>query len=123
MTIKNLIFDLDGTLIDSSAGVVDAVNYSLKMVGSPQQEARAIKKFIGYSLATMYPHFTDAPYGELYRHFRVRAAEVIVRSAVLLPDVAEILQYLHGRGYRMAIATTKVRSNIDGIIDKFQWHP
>ncbi len=121
MTIRNLIFDLDGTLIDSSIGVVEAVNYSLKMVGAPQQEARAIKRFIGYSLETMYPHFTDAPHGELRRHFRVKAAEVIVRSTVLLPDVAEVLQYLHDRGYRMAIATTKVRSNIDGILDKFQW--
>ena len=121
MTIKNLIFDLDGTLIDSSAGVVEAVNYSLKMVGAPPQEAAAIKKFIGYSLATMYPHFTDAPYDELRRHFRVKASEVIVRSTVLLPNVAEVLQYLHGRGYRMAIATTKVRPNIDGILDKFQW--
>jgi HAD superfamily hydrolase (TIGR01509 family) len=119
--IRNIIFDLDGTLIDSSRGVVAAVNYSLRMMGETEQRPEAIKPFIGYSLEKMYPHFTTAPYGELVRHFRVKAAETVVASAVLLPEVESLLAGLCDRGYRMAIATTKVRAHIDGIIEKFGW--
>ena len=47
MTIRNIIFDLDGTLIDSSDGVVEAVNYSLRQMGESEQSAELIKTFIG----------------------------------------------------------------------------
>ena len=119
--ISNLIFDLDGTLIDSSPGVIQAVNYSLRMMGQPEQKPEAIKAFIGYPLETMYPHFTDAPLKELYGHFQVKAAVTVVASTKALPGVAQTLRRLSDRGYRMAIATTKIRANVNGILEKLGW--
>jgi 2-phosphoglycolate phosphatase len=119
--IENLIFDLDGTLIDSSHGVVEAVNYSLRQMGQPEQKPEVIKTFIGYSLEEMYPHFTDAPLKELYAHFRVKAAETVVASTEILPGVAQTLRRLDDRGFRMAIATTKIRANVNGILEKLGW--
>ncbi len=119
--IRHLIFDLDGTLIDSSDGVVDAVNYSLRMTGQPEQPAEMIKPFIGYPLEVMYPEFTDAPYRELLRHFQVRAREVMVATTVALPGVEQTLINLKDSGYRMAVATTKIRRHVDGILDLFGW--
>ena len=120
-TIHNLIFDLDGTLIDSSDGVVEAVNYSLQQVGQPQQSPEAIKPFIGYPLETMYPHFTDAPLDKLLEHFRVKAVETIVVSTSPLAGVEEVLSLLQAEGFKMAIATTKIRMHIDGILAKLGW--
>ena len=92
MIVKNLIFDLDGTLIDSSDGVVQAVNYSLRQMGEAEQPADVIKKYIGYPLSTMYPDFTDAPMRELYAHFQVKAAETVVSSTIVLPGVEEMVE-------------------------------
>ncbi|UCD63525.1 MAG: HAD family hydrolase [Candidatus Zixiibacteriota bacterium] len=122
MTIDNLIFDLDGTLIDSSEGVVEAVNYSLRRIGEPEQPPERIKAFIGYPLSQMYPTFTSAPVKELYRHFQEKASETVVSSTVVLPGVAEMLHFLHDQGYRLGIATTKIKNHVHGIIEKFQWH-
>lgn len=119
--IRYLIFDLDGTLIDSSEGIVDAVNYSLRMMAQPEQPPERIKKYIGYPLSKMYADFTDVPSAELYRHFRVRADRSVVDSSERLPGVEATLQQLHQLGYKMAIATTKVRQNLDGIIKMFSW--
>jgi len=119
--VKNLIFDLDGTLIDSSEGLVKAINYSLEKMGEPPQTPEAIKPFIGYPLEKMYPNFTNAPVDELYAHFQVKAAETVVSSTVALPGVDSTLRELHGRGYRLAIATTKIKVHVNGIIDKFGW--
>lgn len=120
-SIRHLIFDLDGTLIDSSDGVVDAVNYSLRMTGQPEQSEEKIKPFIGYPLEVMYPEFTDAPFDELLRHFQVRAREVIVRTTVALPGIPETLINLKDSGYKMAVATTKITRHLHGILDLFGW--
>jgi len=118
-----LIFDLDGTLIDSSDGVVDAVNYSLRQVNALEQPPDRIKRFIGFPLAQMYPHFTDHPFDELHSHFQVRAAETIIKSTVPLEGVDQAIRLLHSRGMRMGIATTKIRRHLDEIVDKFGWRP
>jgi HAD superfamily hydrolase (TIGR01549 family) len=120
-TVDCLVFDLDGTLIDSSEGVVDAVNYSLRMMDCPEQPPERIKRYIGFPLSQMYPDFTDAPVPELYRHFQVRAAETVVSSTVALDRVPEALSLLRKQGFRMAIASTKVRRHIEGIVARLEW--
>ena len=117
----NIIFDLDGTLIDSSEGVVEAVNYSLLKMGEPPQQPEIIKSFIGFPLSTMYPHFTKVPLKELYRHFQVKASETVVSSTVVLPGVTETIDQLINQGFNLAIASTKIRPHIEGIIKKFDW--
>jgi len=117
----NIIFDLDGTLIDSSDGVVEAVNYSLIQMGEPAQPSEVIKPFIGFPLSTMYPHFTSKPLNELYKHFQVKAAETVVSSTVVLPGVQETIEQLKKHGLNLAIASTKIRPHIEGIIKKFKW--
>ncbi len=121
MTIRNIIFDLDGTLIDSSDGVVEAVNYSLRQMSEPEQPAEVIKPFIGYPLSQMYPTFSKAPVKELCRHFQTKAAETVVASTVILPNVEAALSDLMSSGYCLAIASTKIRFHIDLIVKKFGW--
>ncbi len=118
---KSVILDLDGTLIDSSEGVVDAVNYSLRMLGEREQRPEAITRFIGYSLKIMYPHFSKAPYEELRRHFQDRAAHTIVTSTRPLPGADIVLRELSRRGYTLAVASTKITRHIEGIISKCGW--
>lgn len=117
-----IIFDLDGTLIDSSEGVVAAVNYSLRQMGEPEQPPERIKPFIGFPLSKMYPYFSDLSVKELYSHFQIKAKETVVSSTVKLPGVDTVLQQLNEQGITTAIASTKIRPHITGIIDKFSWH-
>jgi len=119
--IENLIFDLDGTLIDSSDGVVAAVNYSLEQMGEPLQPPERIKPYIGYPLSTMYPDFTDKPLDKLYALFQVKAAETVISSTTALPGADETVRALHARGFRLAIATTKIKKHLVGIVEQQGW--
>jgi len=120
-SFKYLLFDLDGTLIDSSDGVIEAVNYSLEKMGQAPRRPEEIKPYIGYPLSQMYPGFTDAPLKELYQHFQVKAASSVVSSTTVLSGVGEVLEILSRRNFKMAIATTKIKRHTDGIIRKFGW--
>jgi HAD superfamily hydrolase (TIGR01509 family) len=119
--VNHIIFDLDGTLIDSSYGVAEAVNYALATVGERPRSHDKIARFIGYPLEEMFKTFTDAPADKLNAAFQVRARHSVVASAVALPGVGELLPRLHSAGYRMAIATTKFKIHTEGIIRKLGW--
>lgn len=121
MDFQAVIFDLDGTLIDSSEGVVAAFHYAFAAAGLPLPPAEEVKRFIGYPLETMFAHFTDYSPERLRTYFRERAAETIVASTVPLPEVEPTLAALRDRGFRLAIATTKIVANIEGILDKLDW--
>jgi 2-phosphoglycolate phosphatase len=121
LKIRHILFDLDGTLIDSSRGVVEAVNYSLKKIGAPQRRPEEIKRFIGYPLSEMYPHFSDAPVAELYAYFREKADTSVPDATVALPGADQTVRALRRQGRRLAIATTKVRRNVDEVLVKLNW--
>jgi phosphoglycolate phosphatase len=118
---KAVIFDLDGTLIDSSEGVVDAVNFSLRQVSAPEQPPEKIKRFIGFPLWQMYPHFTDQPYERMHDLFRERARETMVLGTVALDDAGAVLEELRSLGLRLGIATTKIREHVHGIVHHLGW--
>jgi pyrophosphatase PpaX len=118
---RYLIFDLDGTLIDSSAGVIDAVNYSLRMTGRAERSGEDIRRYIGFPLKQMYADFGVGPFDQLYQHFQHRAADTVVAASVSLSGADETVRLLHQRGFTMGIATTKVRRHLHGIVDKLGW--
>ncbi len=119
--LPHLIFDLDGTLIDSSAGVADAVNYSLRMCGHAERDPLEIAKHIGYPLRQMYADFGVGPFETLYRHFQDRAVTSVIDAAQPLDHADSVVSELVLEGYEMAIATTKVRRHVDQIVAKLGW--
>ena len=121
--ISALIFDLDGVLIDSTAGVVDATNYALKAIGKAPRSAQEVRRFIGSPLPVMFEEFAPGiDFEEIIRpHFRKRALEVITVSSSLLPGATETLHQMRKAGFLLGIGSTKIRPHIQGIVDKFNW--
>ncbi len=119
-SIKTVIFDLDGVLIDSSDGIIDATNYVLRNINCPERSPDEIKIHIGRPLPKMFADFSPGvDYERIRPLFKERAKEVIVQTTELLPYVVETLVRLKSAGYRMAIGSTKVRAHIVGVVEKF----
>ncbi|UCD95420.1 MAG: HAD family hydrolase, partial [Candidatus Zixiibacteriota bacterium] len=119
--IRNVIFDLDGTLIDSSEGVAEATNYALTSIGEPVRAKDEIRRFIGYPLEEMFRAFSNKSYTKFWGYFQSKARDSVVASARPLSGADEVLRELHKRGYRLGIATTKIRIHIEKILAKHDW--
>lgn len=119
--IRNIIFDLDGTLIDSSPGVIEATNYALTRLGQKPRSAAEIIPFIGHPLEEMFAAFCAAPIADLSAAFQERAVTAVVGSARALPGVIALLPRFHAAGYRLAIATTKYAVHTEAIVRKLGW--
>ena len=121
MKNNTIIFDLDGTLIDSSEGIVAAFNHALKKFGLPQQPPEKITPMIGFPVETMFGQFTTNSLNELKSAFRTKAMETVVNASRPLPGAEAAIISLFEDGYKLGIATTKIRSHIDGILEKLGW--
>ncbi len=117
-----LIFDWDGTLIDSTAKIVRCMQCAAEQVGVDVLEADAICQIIGLGLpeaiAELYPDL-DARQREAVReqyvHFFISVDQT---PSPFFSGVEEALHQLRDQGYTMAVATGKSRRGLDRVLDQ-----
>jgi phosphoglycolate phosphatase len=111
-----VIFDWDGTLMDSTALIASSLRSACRDVGIAVPTERDARFVIGLGVADTFNHVAPAldeegrrRLSERYRHhFLAREHE-----APLYRGVPEMLCDLHGRGRRLAVATGKARRGLD----------
>jgi phosphoglycolate phosphatase len=117
---RALIFDFDYTLADSTKGVLECIRFALREMSLPEPADDAMRATIGYSLKHAFTQLTgqtDPALQQEYRRlFLQHAGEVIVGLTTLYDCTAPAMHILRTAGLRLAIASTKTRSHIEGIL-------
>ena len=115
MPLRLIIFDWDGTLMDSAAKIVTAVRAAYGAAGLPRPSPAAIENIIGLSLSDAFRHIspglTAAKYTELADQYRRCYATAAIDSQ-LFPGVKSTLSALGAQGYDFAVATGKSRAGL-----------
>ncbi|HXH41627.1 MAG TPA: HAD-IA family hydrolase [Thermoanaerobaculia bacterium] len=109
---RAVLFDLDGTLVDSYAALAEAVNYARRESGLHELSAARIRDFIGDGLDTLLQRAfdtTDVP-RSVKEAFESRYDEICCQESTILADVEATLSTLHGLGVAMAVCTNKPTS-------------
>ena len=106
--IRGIIFDFDGTLIDSYEPITESLNQVREAFGKPPLGLGEVKGMVGHGLE----HLIEAAIGpekvaDGVRIFRERYATICESRTTILPQVRETLEELDRRTYQMAIATNK----------------
>ena len=120
MRYSLIVFDWDGTLLDSAGGIVECIQEAARDLRLPVPARETASHVIGLglhdSLRTAVPALPEDQYQEFAeayrRHFLARQG-----SMALFPGVRELLQDLHAAGYRLAVATGKSRRGLDHALD------
>ena len=108
--MQNLIFDLDGTLVDSRGTIHASLNHTLEMLGHPTVSFERTRDFIGSPLLDIFTGFLglDAALADrAIGVYRQRYDELNHEGTTIYPSVAETLSRLRERGYALYIATVK----------------
>ena len=114
-----IIFDLDGTLIDSSEDIAWAVNKTLKQMGFDEFSYQAIKERIGWGVKMLLEKVLPADKQNLLEEARsifmgYYSDHLLVRSK-LYPGVMDILN--HFKNKKLAVATNKPFNLTEKILD------
>ena len=120
LPIQTIIFDFDYTLVESSLGTIDGVNFAFSKMGLPLASDAAIRQTIGLSLPDILTALAGEAYSkrvdEFTRLFLQRADETMVELAEFYVGVPETVQALRGLGLQLAIVSQKRRHYIQGIL-------
>jgi len=117
--VELIIFDLDYTLVDSSEGIVYCFNQARRRAGEPEVEPEKIIQRIGHPIEETFLRFGSAdPVGRRVVFRQMAAEGAMAERSFLLPGVADTIRALHGRGYRLAVASTKARVEIIRILER-----
>ncbi len=123
MTIRNALFDLDGTLTDAKEGILRCLRYALEKMDRPAPPAEDLMWCIGPPLLTCFRKILDDPDGEralqALAHYRERFGRVGKFENRLYPGISETLTRLCGMGIRCFVATSKPLVFAAEIIDHF----
>lgn len=115
---KLLIFDWDGTVMDSVARIVNSFQASIAELDLPPRTDQEIRVIIGLGLEQaieqLYPQEYSPRFAQrLINHYREHFFSPTAVATPLFPDAANVLQQLSDNGYQLAVATGKSRRGLN----------
>ncbi len=117
MTFRLLVFDWDGTLMDSRARIVGSLRAAITDVGLPPRSDEALQDIIGLGLVDamqkLFPGIGELRQEVLIAHYRKRFLGDAADPESLFEGVRETLRALAEQGYLMAVATGKSRAGLE----------
>jgi phosphoglycolate phosphatase len=121
-SLRLLVFDWDGTLMDSAARIVSCMQAAMRELGVESPGTARVTEIIGLGLQealdALFPGVPQALREALADRYRYHFLVADPTPSVLFPGVRETLQTLHAQGYLLAVATGKSRRGLDRALDE-----
>ncbi len=106
--IKGIIFDLDGTLVDSYLPIMESLNYVRHCYGSPPYALDEVKRMVGRGLELLLADAIGKEnVSDGVRMFRAKYGKIFLEETKLMPGAQNLVATLGMKGYRMAVVSNK----------------
>lgn len=109
---NTVIFDLDGTLLNTLEDLADAVNAALAEYGYPRRTIEEVRRFVGNGIGLLIRRaapedITEEAYDRTLAYFKEYYGKHCNDKTKPYPGVPELLVRLKAEGYRLAIVSNK----------------
>lgn len=119
--MTTILFDLDGTIINSFLGITRCVQYALRSKGIEVENLEDLEEYIGPPLKKTFQKnydFSDEETIDLIRKYRERFDVTGIFENELYPGVEQTLLHLKERGYPLVLASSKPETACKRILEK-----
>lgn len=122
--ITTVIFDLDGTLLDTLEDLKNATNYALKVCGMPERTLSEIRQFVGNGVKKLMiravPQGEDNPaFERAFEVFKEYYGQHCNDATRAYDGIPELLQKLKNDGYALAIVSNKIDSAVQDLNNRY----
>jgi len=117
-----VLFDLDGTLIDSEPGITACLAHAFERIGAELPAREVLRTWIGPPFRQTFPSVLgddEARIVAAIDHYRDRFEDVGWSEHSIYDGIPELIASIAGRGDALAVVTTKPESQAKLIVDHF----
>jgi phosphoglycolate phosphatase len=105
-----VLFDLDGTITNSSEGIINSIQFALNKMGLHEDDKEKLRSYVGPSLKQTFLQ-NYFPNGELYKeaiaHYRTYYADKGIYENELYEGITNVLDEIKKKGGQIALSTAK----------------
>ncbi len=108
--LQNAIFDLDGTLLDTTEGIVESVRYSATLLGYPDLPYETLLKFVGPPIQDSFKNHYGCTVEDAQKAadiFRDYYKNKALLKAIPYEGIFDVCRILREKGVKIAVATYK----------------
>jgi len=120
----HLFFDLDGTITDSSPGIIRCINHALVTLGHDRVPDGRLRTMIGPPLTTIFQtvlgSVDEAVLDRAVVAYRTRFDDVGIFENALFPGMADAIDELHRTGHTLQIVTAKPAVTASRVLAHFE---
>ena len=119
---KLVIFDMDGTLADTSEGILNSIRYTQKKMKLPELTHEQMLSYVGPPMEESYARNFGLS-GELLKkavqYHKEYAMQKGYRELRVYDGIVDLLNALHRNGIHTAVATLKAQTTADKIAEEY----
>ena len=127
MTYSCILWDVDGTIADASAGILPRLRQVFASYGLPEPDAEALSLWIGPPMLESFQRFAGMDREQakeaVARYRELAAADGYAASVEIYDGVTDVLQAVHAAGIPQATASTKPENQVQAILDHYELTP
>ena len=117
MKYTTIVFDCDGTLLDTLTDLRNAVNYVLRAHDLPERSVPEVKAALGNGVAhlmrqSLPDSISEAEFNTYLDEFKAYYGEHLQDYTAPYPGMLDVLDTLRAKGYKLAIVSNKIQEGI-----------
>lgn len=122
--LKTIVFDLDGTLLDTLGDLAASVNYALAAHHLPERTLMEVRQFLGNGIRRLMLDAVDGKvegeaFEPVFASFRQHYMEHCLDTTSPYPGIMSLLKELKERGVKMAIVSNKLHPAVQELNRRF----
>lgn len=122
--LNTVVFDLDGTLLDTLGDLAASVNHALRLHQLPERSMDEVRSFLGNGIRYLMQHAVPEGLGEkefesVFLDFRQHYVAHCLDTTAPYPGIMDLLEKLRGHGVKMAIVSNKLHPAVQELNARF----
>ena len=124
MKYTTIVFDCDGTLLDTLTDLRNAVNYVLRAHDLPERSVPEVKAALGNGVAhlmrqSLPDSISEAEFNTYLDEFKAYYGEHLQDYTAPYPGMLDVLDTLRTKGYKLAIVSNKIQEGITPLNNEY----
>ncbi len=122
--LNTVIFDLDGTLLDTLDDLATSVNFALRVHQLKERSTNEVRQFLGNGIRYLMEHavggaVTGEDFERVFSTFRTHYVEHCLDTTQPYPGIMPLLEELKQKGIKMAIVSNKLHPAVQELAERF----